>query len=114
MKELIIVLALARVIAGETPGCQTEAKLAAAHVWNNRNIANIQGGWFGDATPTAADWYAALNFRKHDDPTNGALWFIHPTDRKRMPWLQGPNAERTGAWQCNGTAVESWRLKTPR
>lgn len=109
MTHFFLVMALARVLAGETPGCPVEAKVAAAHVWHNRTEAGIAGGWFGDAEPTALDWHVALNWMNHEDPTDGSLWFIHPDDRERMAWLQGPAAVRTGHWQCKGTEVESWK-----
>ena len=59
-------LLLARIIAGEAVGCPFEAKVAVAHVYENRIEAKgIEGGWFGDADPTltdqlAAHWYASF------------------------------------------------------
>ena len=50
-------LALARVIAGETPGCPFEAKLAAAHVAQRNDV------WYGDAEPGSLDLAAALWWR---------------------------------------------------
>lgn len=96
---------LARVIAGETPGCGFDAKVAAAWVYENRLEAGIDGGWFGDAEPTLDDWLAAIWWAAFDDPTGGALFFIGPGDGARMPWL----VERTGRWVCPGTWVEAWR-----
>lgn len=96
---------LARVIAGETPGCSFEAKIAAAWVYENRLAAGIEGGWFGDAEPTLDDWLAATWWQAFEDPTDGALFFIGPGDGARMPWL----AERTGRWVCPETWVEAWK-----
>ena len=95
---------LARVIAGETPGCPWDAKVAAAHVHANRLEAGIEGGWFGDAEPGMDDWLAATWWRYVEDPTGGALFFIGPGDRERMPWLR----MRVGRWLCAGTWVEAW------
>ena len=98
MTNLIAAFALAAIIAGEAPGCPVEAKLAVAHVAQRNDV------WYGSAEPTALDWYVALNWQQHADPTGGAMYLIHPTDRQRMPWL----AERTAAWTCNSTALEAW------
>ena len=99
MTNIILALALARIIAGEAPGCPVEAKLAVAHV-HSRNAV-----WFGDAEPTAIDIWAAVNWQQHPDPTGGAVYLIHPDDRARMPWL----VERTASWTCEGTALEAWK-----
>ena len=99
MSNLLAALALAAIIAGEAPGCSAEAKLAVANV-HSRNAV-----WYGDAQPTALDLYVALNWQQYPDPTDGAVFLIHPTDRERMPWL----VEQTAAWTCGGTALEAWR-----
>ena len=98
MTNLLAAIALAAVIAGEAPGCPLDAKLAVANV-HSRNAV-----WYGDAQPTALDLYVALNWQDYADPTGGAAFLIHPTDRSRMPWL----VEQTAAWTCNGTALEAW------
>ncbi len=98
MTNLLLALALARVIAGEAPGCPIDAKLAVANV-HSRNAV-----WFGDAAPAAIDLYVALRWQDYADPTGGAAYLIHPTDRVRMPWL----VEQTAAWTCPGTALEAW------
>ena len=98
MTNLLAALALAAIIAGEAPGCSAEAKLAVANV-HSRNAV-----WYGNAQPTALDIYVALNWQHYPDPTGGAAFLIHPTDRLRMPWL----VEQTAAWTCNGTALEAW------
>ena len=98
MTKIIIALALARIIAGEAPGCDITAKLAVAHVHSRNQV------WFGDAEPTALDLYVALYWQEYPDPTGGAAYLIHPDDRVRMPWL----VERTAAWTCPGTALEAW------
>ena len=105
MKTILIALELARVIAGETPGCSIEAKLAVAHVAANRIEAGIVGGWFGDADPEPIDRVVALFWHKTPDPTDGALYLIGPGDIDKMPWLK----QRTGRWECAHTWVESWR-----
>ena len=98
MTNLLAALALAAVIAGEAPGCPLEAKLAVAHVYQRNDV------WYGSAEPTALDLFVALRWQDYADPTGGAAYLIHPTDRVRMPWL----VERTAAWTCNGTALEAW------
>lgn len=99
MSNLLAALALAAIIAGEAPGCSAEAKLAVANV-HSRNAV-----WYGNAQPTALDLYVALNWQQYPDPTHGATYLIHPTDRERMPWL----VEQTGAWTCASTELEAWR-----
>ena len=97
-RALLAALALARILAGETPDCPVEAKIAAAHV-HSRNVV-----WFGDGEPTATDLAVALVWRSWPDPARGAGFFIGPGDARRMPWLR----ERTGRWVCAGTWVEAW------
>jgi hypothetical protein len=96
---------MARVVAGETPGCSFEAKVAAVQVAANRAEAGIQGGWFGDAEPGPLDVLAVTWADRLPDVVGDALYFIGPGDAGRMPWLR----ERTGRWVCAGTWVESWR-----
>jgi hypothetical protein len=96
---------LARVVAGETPGCSIEAKVALVQVASNRRAAKIEGGWFGDADPGPLDRLAVALARRAPDLVDGALYFIGPGDARRMPWLQ----KRTGRWVCPGTWVEAWR-----
>lgn len=98
MTNLLLALALARIIAGEAPGCDMTAKLAVAHV-HSRNAV-----WFGDAEPTATDLYIALHWQEYDDPTGGAVYLIHPDDRARMPWLE----QRTAVFTCLATRLEAW------
>lgn len=90
--------ALARIVAGEAPGCDMTAKLAVAHV-HSRNAV-----WYGDAGPTAADLYVALRWREYPDPTHGAQYLIHPDDRERMPWL----SQRLAVFDCPHTQLEAW------
>lgn len=107
MKMFLIALELARVIAGETPGCPVEAKLAVAHVAANRLeqgvVENLLDGWFGDAEPTATDLAVALWWNSFPDPSDGAIWMIGPGDN--LPW----KTERTGRWECPATSVETWK-----
>lgn len=105
MRTLLLALALARIVAGETPTCGFEAKVAAVQVYRNRQTAGIEGGWFGDADPGPDDWLAVRWASQMPDLVDGALFFIGPGDRRRMPWLR----ERTGRWECAGTWVESWK-----
>lgn len=105
MGELLSALALAVIVAGETPGCGFEAKAAAVQVASNRAEAGIVGGWFGRGEPTADDWLAVLYGDDLPDLVDEALYFIGPGDAERMDWL----AERTGRWVCDGTWVEAWR-----
>lgn len=105
VKTILLALELARVIAGETPGCPVEAKLAVAHVAANRIEAGIDGGWFGDGDPTPVDLALALYWDRFRDPTAGALWMIGPGDV--LPWIDESN--RTGRWECPATWVETYR-----
>lgn len=98
MRELMAAMALAAVLAGETPGCPVEAKIAAAHVASRNEV------WFARATPGAVDLAVALVWEALPDPTAGAGYFIGPGDAARMGWLE----QRTGRWECAGTWVESW------
>ena len=98
MTNLFAALALAAVIAGEAPGCPLEAKLAVAHVYQRNAV------WYGSAEPTALDLFVALNWQQYADPTDGAMYLIHPTDRERMPWLE----QRTAVFTCLATRLEAW------
>lgn len=102
---LPVVMTLAAILAGETPGCSLEAKIAGAQVYENRLAAGLEGGWFAQAEPQRLDVTAALVAPMWPDLVDGALFFIGPGDAERMPWL----SERTGRWVCPGTWVESWR-----
>ena len=110
MRELLIALQLARIIAGEAPGCAWEAKLAVAWVAANRVQAGIvqdwDEGWYGDRDPQAADLAVALLWQALPDPTGGALYLIGPGDKARMPWLAG--LTRTKRWECPGTQLEAY------
>ena len=99
LDRLLAALALARIMAGETPGCPTEAKIAMAHVYQRNPV------WYGNAEPTATDVAVSLVWQTLPDPTNGARFFVGPGDAPRMPWLQ----ERTARWECAATWVEAWR-----
>lgn len=101
----LLLVSLAWIIAGETPGCPLPAKIAAVQVYQNRQAAGIEGGWFGWAEPGQDDVLAVRAARWWPDLVDGALFFIGPGDAGRMPWL----TERTGRWVCRGTWVESWR-----
>ncbi len=107
IETVLITLQLARVIAGETPGCPIEAKLAVAHVAVNRveqgMVEHLLDGWFGDADPTSIDLAIALYWYKLPDPTDGAIWMIGPGDN--LPWKK----ERAGRWECPATWVEAYR-----
>ncbi|MBK8211565.1 MAG: hypothetical protein IPK78_18065 [Rhodospirillales bacterium] len=104
-RSSIAALALAVIVAGETPGCPFVAKAAAVQVASNRVEAGIDGGWYGAGEPGLDDWLAVMVASDVPDLVDGALYFIGPGDATRMPWLQ----ERTGRWVCDGTWVESWR-----
>lgn len=99
---LLAVLELARIIAGETPDCPFEAKLAVAHVYQRNQV------WFGDGEPTRLDIEAALTWQQYPDPTDGAVFLIGPGDAVKLAGLLG---ERTGRWECGGTWVESYRAR---
>lgn len=97
--------ALVVTLAGETPGCSLEAKVATAQVYANRLQIGIEGGWFAKGEPAPDDVTAAMLADSWPDLVDGALYMIGPGDRARMPWLE----QRTGRWECPGTFVESWR-----
>lgn len=103
-------MSLASVIAGETPACSFDSKIAVAWVWYNRITANLQSeageGWFGQRQPLARDWLAAVSWSLFSDPTEGALYMIGPGDGQKMPWLR----ERIRRWDCAGSDfVEAWK-----
>lgn len=105
IKLLIAALTLARILAGETPGCPIAAKVFVANVATNRIDVGIRGGWFGDENPTTTDimiaWLAV------DDRlpllTSG-LYATGPGDKDRMPWLQGRQPETH--FKCAATFIE--------
>lgn len=105
MTNVILAASLAVIVAGETPGCPFDAKVAAVQVAANRDAAGIEGGWFGAAEPTRDDWLAVEWATSMPDLVHGALYFIGPGDAAKMPWLQ----KRTGRWQCDRTWVEAWQ-----
>lgn len=101
---------LARIIAGEAGSCEWAAKVAIAHVWANRIEAGIEGGWYGDATPTTDDWLAARWHASLPDVTGGALFAFGPGDAEKV-WFMG-KLERTGYWQCaGGDFIATYRYK---
>ena len=111
MKELLIILQLARVIAGEASGCSLEAKLAVAWVASNRVQQGVvqewREGWYGDRDPEEIDMIVALLWRSFPDPTGGATHLIGPGDRQRMPWLA--EMTRSNRWECAGTHLEAYK-----
>ena len=111
MKELLIILQLARVIAGEASGCSLEAKLAVAWVADNRVREGVvqewREGWYGDRDPEEIDIAVALIWPALPDPTDGALYLIGPRDKARMPWLA--TMTRSNRWECPGTHLEAYK-----
>lgn len=111
MRELLIALQLARIIAGEAPGCTMEAKVAVAKVADNRVqqgvVKHWQDGWYGDWDPGSADIVVALLWRSMPDPTSGAIYLIGPHDKAKMPWLK--RMKRSAGWKCAGTSLEAYR-----
>lgn len=99
---MVAALELARVIAGETPGCPVEAKLAVGHV-HSRN-----GTWYGNASPTAVDVIVALTWQNWPDPTDGALYLLGPGDAAKLAEDLGT---RSAHWICPGTFVEAYQDK---
>ena len=104
MRAFLAALELARILAGETPGCPVDAKIAVAQVWQARQDAGIEGGWFGYDDPTTTDLAVALTWQAWPDLIHGALYAVGPGDAERMDWLDKP----TGEWVCNGTTVTTW------
>lgn len=102
---------LARIIAGEAGSCDWPAKVAIAHVWENRNDAGIKGGWYGDAIPTTDDWLAAIWHTSLPDTTDDALFAFGPGDTSRVSFMD--QLEQTGYWQCaGGDFIATYRYKT--
>lgn len=102
IKALVAAMELARIIAGETPGCPLPAKLAVGHV-HARNAV-----WYGDAAPSAVDLWVALTWSDWADPTGGAQFLLGPGDAAKVARHLGP---RTARWQCAGTFVEAYQAK---
>lgn len=102
IKLLVAAMELARVISGETPGCPLPAKLAVAHV-HSRNAV-----WYGDAAPTAVDFWVAWTWSDWPDPTAGAQFLLGPGDAAKVGKYLGPRSAR---WQCAGTFVEAYQAK---
>lgn len=90
---------LSRIIAGETPGCPWEAKLAVGYVYSRNKV------WFGSRNPTPDDALAALVWRYSFDYSFGGRYMISPADRTKMPWLR----QRTNRWHCAHGYVETWQ-----
>ena len=111
MINILIALQLARMIAGEAPGCSLEAKLAVAWVADNRVQQGIvqewREGWYGDRDPETIDVVVALLWRSIPDPTSGAINLIGPDDLAKMPWLD--TMELTWHEQCVGTSLSAYR-----
>lgn len=105
MRAFLLALELARVMAGEAPGCPV-GQVAVAQVWENRTAAGIEGGWYGDADPTAADLAVALTWQAWPDMVGGALYAIGRGDRERIAalgygdWLDSLTV--TGRFWCGG------------
>lgn len=98
MKNLLLALELARILAGETPTCPIEAKISAAYVWETNKV------WYGSGKPTAFDLYVALNYTNHDNPSPGAKFFVSPADVKNMPFLN----DMLDEWICKDTTVRAY------
>ena len=111
MRELLIALQLARVIAGEAAGCPVDAKLAVAWTANNRVregiVENWREGWYGDRKAETTDIVIALLWDKMPDTSNGAIYMIGPGDKAKMPWLAGMTRARR--WECLGTHLEAYK-----
>ena len=110
MMRLLALLAAARIISGEAPGCPVEAKIAVANVMQNRAAAGITGGWYGDREPAAADVAVAWLAETGDLPNvaGDALYAIGPGDKARMPWLKDAAALRV--FRCPGTRIEVYEV----
>lgn len=98
MKNLLLILELARILAGETPTCPIEAKISAAYVWEVNKV------WYANKEPTALDYYVAFNYTKYPNPTPGAKFFVNKTDVKNMPFL----GDMLQEWICTGTTVRAY------
>lgn len=98
MRNLLLALELARILAGETPTCPIEAKISAAYVWEVNKV------WYAEGEPTALDYYVALNYTKHPNPTPNAKFFVSPADVKNMPFL----GDMLQEWVCIDTTVRAY------
>ena len=104
MRAFLAAIELAYVLAGETPGCPVDAKVAVAQVYHARIDAQIVGGWFGWDDPTTTDLAVALTWQAWPDLVHGALYAVGPGDADRMPWLDKPTFYRA----CDGTTITTW------
>ena len=104
MRSLLLALELARVIAGEAPGCEPITAVAVAQVYHRRIEANIQGGWFGWQTPDATDLAVALTWQTWPNVTGEALYMLGPGDTEKVTWV------KTAMWsiECNDTTLTAW------
>lgn len=105
IKLLLAALTLARILAGETPGCPAAAKVSVANVAMNRVDAGISGGWFGDANPATIDVMIAwLAVNDRLPRLTSGLYAIGPGDKARMPWLSDMQADIH--FDCVGTFID--------
>jgi hypothetical protein len=85
---LVVLVSLAWIIAGETPGCPLPAKIAAAQVYANRVEAGIEGGWFGWARPGPLDRLAvALAGQVYLSQARGDVRIMESQPSPMRRWL---------------------------
>lgn len=110
MSVVVAIYLLARLVAGEAGTCGLDGKLAVANVALNRAAAGIDGGWYGDAEPTAVDLAVATYAKQLNDITHGAI-FLFSDDDLRLPAVQQIVAGRvpTGVFRCRSSSLFSFR-----
>lgn len=101
---------LASLIAGEAGNCDLEAKLAVAHVVNNRAQAGIIGGWYGWGAPSEMDLAVAELAPRVADPTRGAVFLFSDADLYTKP-VQGIIAGRTLTRRFRCAVGELWAFR---
>jgi hypothetical protein len=106
INNIVLLLELASILAGETPACPIEAKISAADVWEVNSV------WYGRGNAQFIDYQVAFGYKYHPNPTPGAKYFIHPNDAKKMrSFLK----ELIKEWVCvdaHGnvvTIVQAWK-----
>lgn len=100
MNLLFSALLLASILAGESPTCNFETKLALAHISERNSV------WYARGKPTDLDLTVALLYRFLPDPSLGAYYALGPGDLERMDTSVGI---RTRTFSCPATTITTYR-----
>lgn len=99
MNLLLSLFLLASILAGESPTCDFQTKLALAHI-SERNPV-----WYARGEPTSLDLVVALLYRYFPDPSLGAYFALGPGDLER---LGAPVGVRTRTFSCPATTITTY------